>query len=129
MKKPVSIITAAGIALFGAVLASSAVVAKQQAKPVAPASFAACAACHKTAAGEKSFIGPNLAGIKGRKAGSSPAFKYSPAMAKSGIVWDRKSLTHFLSDPRKSVPGTRMAYPGIKDQRKVKEITDYLLAL
>lgn len=94
-----------------------------------PASFAMCAVCHKAAAGEKSMLGPNLFGVGGRKAGTQPGFAFSPALKNSKIVWKRDTLVNFVSDPRKTVPGTRMAFAGIKDPKKAGEVADYLLSL
>lgn len=94
-----------------------------------PAAFAMCAVCHKTGAGEQSPLGPNLFKIGGRKAGAQPGFAYSPAMKNSNIVWDRGTLVKFVSDPRKLVPGNRMAFAGQRDPNKAGEIADYLLSL
>ena len=94
-----------------------------------PASFALCTACHKTAAGEKSIIGPNLWAVGGRKAGARPDFRYSPAMAKSKISWTRQDLAAFLAAPQAKVPGTKMAFAGQRDPKKVKELVDYLWSL
>lgn len=66
-----------------------------------------CAACHSTAPGAKSAVGPNLAGIAGKKAGQG-AFNYSPALKGSSLTWDKATLDRFLAAPRKVVPGTKM---------------------
>ena len=62
----------------------------------------------------KTILGPSLAGILGRKAGSDPGYSYSPAMKQANIVWDAKSLDAYLSDPQKFVPGNKMPFPGLK---------------
>jgi nitrite reductase (NO-forming) len=62
----------------------------------------------------KAILGPSLAGILGRKAGSEPGYSYSPAMKQANIVWDAKSLDAYLSDPQKVVPGNKMPFPGLK---------------
>lgn len=67
-----------------------------------------CQMCHASAAGQKSGMGPNLAGVVGRKAASTD-FLYSPALKGSGLVWDKATLDKFLAAPAKLVPGTRMA--------------------
>lgn len=69
--------------------------------------YARCAICHSLNVGE-SKIGPSLNGVFGRAAGSLSGFAYSPALKKSGIVWDVKALDHFLTSPAKAVPGTKM---------------------
>jgi cytochrome c len=93
-----------------------------------PPQFAMCAVCHKVNAGEKSAMGPNLWGVGGRKAATS-TFAYSPAMKASNITWTRDKLITFISDPRKTVPGTKMVYAGQKDAKVAAQIADYLLSL
>jgi nitrite reductase (NO-forming) len=75
--------------------------------------FRKCQACHSMEPG-KTILGPSLAGILGRKAGSDPGYSYSPAMKQANIVWDAKSLDAYLSDPQKFVPGNKMPFPGLK---------------
>ena len=65
-----------------------------------------CAACHSVAPNGRS-VGPNLVGVVGRKAAAAQ-FNYSPAMKKSGLVWDSATLDKYLATPTKTVPGTRM---------------------
>jgi cytochrome c2 len=56
-------------------------------------------------------------------------FNYSLAMKSAGIEWNPKNLEAFIASPREQVPGTKMAFPGVKDAAKLKEIVDYLLSL
>jgi cytochrome c len=93
-----------------------------------PPAFAMCAVCHKVNAGEKSAMGPNLWGVGNRKAAVS-TFAYSPAMKQSNITWTRDKLIAFVTDPRKTVPGTKMVYAGQKDPKVAAQIADYLLSL
>ena len=69
--------------------------------------FARCAACHATEPGANK-IGPSLAGVVGRKAGTAPGFKYSPALAHAPVTWDAGSLDKFLQNPTGFVHGTQM---------------------
>jgi nitrite reductase (NO-forming) len=62
----------------------------------------------------KIILGPSLAGIIGRKAGSESSYNYSPAMKQANIVWDAKTLDAYLRDPQKLVLGNRMPFPGLK---------------
>jgi cytochrome c len=66
-----------------------------------------CAVCHSVVAGQNK-IGPHLAGVIGRKAGSVKDARYSAAMKASGIVWTARSLDPYLAAPAKVVPGTQM---------------------
>src|SRR5713101_6710818 len=60
--------------------------------------FSRCAPCHATEQGANK-IGPSLAGVVGRRAGTAPGFKYSPALANAPITWDDSSLDKFLQTP------------------------------
>jgi cytochrome c len=97
--------------------------------PPRPAGFAICGVCHKTAATDASGIGPNLWGVGGKKAGTRPGFAYSSAMQGSKIVWDKASLVKFITDPKGTVPGTKMAFAGQKDPKVAGAIADYVLSL
>ena len=68
---------------------------------------AQCSACHSNQPGVNG-IGPSLAGVAGRKAGSLPGFHFTPAISGSGLTWDAKTFIQFLADPSKLVPGTAM---------------------
>lgn len=103
-----------------------------EAKKVAmgrPASFAQCAICHSDKAGQKSGFGPNLFGVAGTKSGELGGYAFSPAMKNAGIVWDRDTLNKFIEAPQSVVPGTTMAFGGVKDEAKRKAIVDYVLLL
>jgi cytochrome c2 len=93
-----------------------------------PPEFAVCAACHSTEPG-KNGLGPTLAGVYGAKAAHIDAFDYSEAMENSGLTWNEGNLDRYLADPRGVVPGTKMAYPGLKDAAKRKAMVDYLKTL
>lgn len=107
---------------------SPAAVASNAAPAVAPpAAFAQCRTCHSVEPG-KNGVGPTLFGIVGSKAGDVKGYSFSPALAKSGIVWDRASLDTWLKAPMKMVPGTKMVISQ-PDAAKRKEIIDYLETL
>jgi cytochrome c len=90
--------------------------------------FTQCAMCHSTKAGEKK-MGPSLAGVVGRKAGTVAGLTPpSPALAKSGKTWTSKELNTFLSAPAKLVPGTRMTI-SVADAAKRADIIAYLATL
>jgi cytochrome c len=85
--------------------------------------YVRCMACHALAANR---VGPRHCGLFGRKAGSVPDFAYSPAMKKSGIVWNDKTLDEFLKKPLKMVPGTAMTYDGVADAGERADLLAYL---
>lgn len=67
-----------------------------------------CSSCHTTEPGKNAF-GPSLAGVVGRRAGTAPGYKYTDAMANSGLTWDQNTLDSFLTSTTAKVPGTAMA--------------------
>jgi cytochrome c len=87
--------------------------------------FNKCKACHSLAKGKKR-IGPSLYEVFGKKAGTSPKFKYSKAMMKSKVVWDDKTMDAYLTKPKKFMPGTKMAFPGLKKKKDRDNLIAYL---
>ena len=87
--------------------------------------FKECAACHSVEPGVNN-VGPSLAGLFGRQAGSAPDFRYSPAMRKSGITWTPQTLDTFIADPQKRVPANRMPYAGLTDAAARADLIAYL---
>jgi cytochrome c len=93
-----------------------------------PPAFAQCASCHSTEPG-KNLIGPSLAGIFGTKAGEVAGYNFSTAMKESGLTWDEATLDRYLKAPREVIPGTKMTYPGLKDDAKRAAVVAYLKSL
>lgn len=87
-----------------------------------------CAVCHSVQPGQV-LMGPSLAGLIDRPAGSVTTFRYSPAMKSSGLVWDEETVKTFIESPRKLIPGTNMAFPGERDPAKREAIVEYLAGL
>jgi cytochrome c len=94
-----------------------------------PAAFSMCATCHVTTQGQKSTIGPNLFGVPDRSSGELAGYAYSPAMKSVGLKWTPENLAAFITAPQMIVPGTKMAFGGLKDPKKVKEVIEYLGSL
>jgi cytochrome c len=88
----------------------------------------ACGICHAVQAG-RNGVGPSLFGVVGRKTGSVPGFHYSDANKNAGLTWDATTLNRYLTNPRGVVPGTTMAYAGLKDDTKRTDVIAYLATL
>ena len=85
-----------------------------------------CFACHRFEAG-KNGAGPSLHGVFGRKAGSLASFvRYSPALKRSGITWDERTLDAWIRDPQALVPGNYMSFRGLPDSKSRAELIAYL---
>ena len=89
--------------------------------------FAACRTCHVFDEGVNR-VGPSLHKIVGRKSGSVAGFSYSDANKNSGITWTPDVLFAYLEDPKGYIPGTKMAFPGVKDAQKRADLVAYLEA-
>jgi len=93
-----------------------------------PAAFLQCKTCHAVEPGEHG-IGPSLAGVHGSKAAAAAGYNFSSAMKASGLTWDDASLDRYLENPMATVPGSKMAYAGLKDPAKRAEMIAYLKTL
>lgn len=71
-------------------------------------------------------IGPNLWNVVGRKAGSTPHFRYSAAMIQSGIVWTPDKLRVYIHQPQTMIPNIRMSFQGLKNPKDADDVVAYL---
>jgi cytochrome c len=88
--------------------------------------FKKCAVCHDIGEAAKNKVGPELNGIDGRSSGSAPGYNYSDANKKSGITWNEATFMEYIKDPRAKIPGTKMIFPGIKNETEAKDLWAYL---
>jgi cytochrome c len=88
-----------------------------------------CKVCHSLERGQPNLTGPNLFGVHGHPAGRASGFAYSPSMRDSGLVWDAANLDRFLANPQATMPNTRMAFGGVKDDAARAAAICYLEAL
>ena len=78
--------------------------------------FAAkCATCHSIVNDQPGALGPNLLGVVSRRPASVPSFAYSVALRARTGLWTPVSLDWYLIDPTGRVPGTYMAFSGLKN--------------
>lgn len=88
--------------------------------------FAKCANCHQVGPSARGAFGPQLNAIVGRQAGTTKDFKYSPAMINSRIVWSEASLRAFIKSPDDVVPGNKMRFYGISNEKQLADLIAYL---
>lgn len=89
--------------------------------------FVRCQTCHVLDEGVNR-VGPSLYGIFGRTAGTVEGFRYSNANANSGVVWDGEVMFEYLENPRAFMPGTIMAFPGIRSAQERADVIAFIKA-
>ena len=89
-------------------------------------SFKKCLPCHSIGEGAKNKVGPERNGIDGRHSGTAPGYSYSEANKKSGVTWDKTQFLEYIKDPRAKIPGTKMIFPGIKNEKEAESLWAYL---
>jgi len=89
-------------------------------------SFGKCMACHSIGEGAKNKVGPELNGLDGRKSGTAPDYNYSDANKNSGITWNEAEFKEYIKDPKAKVPGTKMAFAGIKSENEINNLWAYV---
>jgi cytochrome c len=114
------------VLMTAAVLCAAAAPAMAADPAAGEKAFAVCKACHKVGEGAKNGVGPTLNGVVGRAARSVEGYKYSDAMAGSGITWDEANLAEYIKNPKAKVAGNKMMFPGVKDDTKLADIIAYL---
>jgi len=91
--------------------------------------FKRCGACHSIGEGAKHKIGPELNDLFGRVAGSLTDYNYSKAMVEAGqagLVWNPETLAPYLHKPKEHVPGTKMSFPGLGNEKDITNLIAYL---
>lgn len=88
--------------------------------------FAVCKACHQIGETAKNGVGPELNGLIGRHSGSVAGYNYSAANKNSGLTWDEVTFREYIKDPKAKVPGTKMVFAGLKDEKKIDDLIAFL---
>lgn len=91
--------------------------------------FRRCQACHAIGEGATHRVGPQLNDVVGRQAGSLEDYNYSQAMqtaGEEGLVWDEETLSEFLESPAAMVPGTKMVFPGLRQEEQIEAVIAFL---
>jgi len=84
---------------------------------------ARCAACHSI---EYNGVGPTHKNLIGRRAGTAQSYTYSSALKSSSVVWSEDTLSRWLADPEKFIPGQKM-FVSVPDAKERADIVAYLL--
>ncbi|MGH6665401.1 MAG: c-type cytochrome [Pseudolabrys sp.] len=116
----------AAMAIAAVMLAAMAQTARAQDAAAGQEVFKKCMPCHRIGEGAKNLVGPELNGLDGRHSGTAPGYHYSPANEKSGIVWGEATFAKYIKDPRGDIPGTKMIFPGIKNEKDIGNLWAYL---
>jgi cytochrome c len=88
--------------------------------------FNMCLPCHSIGPSAENKVGPELNGLDGRHSGSVSNFDYSDANKNSGIVWSEASFKKYIQNPQGVIPGTKMIFPGVKNEQQVNDLWAYL---
>jgi cytochrome c len=115
-------------------LSALAAIASSLAAPVALAqdvaagktSFNKCMACHAVGEGAKNKVGPELNGLDGRHSGTAEGYSYSDANKNSGITWNEAQFKDYIKDPKAKIPGTKMVFAGIKNEKEAGDLWAFL---
>src|SRR5205085_9328618 len=81
-------------------------------------SFKKCLTCHSVGEDARNKVGPVLNGLEGRKSGTIEGFSYSEANKAAAITWNQESFLDYIKDPRAKIPGTKMVFAGIKNEKE-----------
>ena len=113
-------ILALGIAAAIAVSSGSAMAASKGAKLFKKK----CGTCHSMKEGEHK-VGPSLAGIMGRTAGTTDFKKYK-ALKGSDIVWDEDNLDKWITNPKKFIGKPTAMTVKVKKAKERDKIIDFI---
>lgn len=89
-------------------------------------SFRKCLPCHAVGPDARHKIGPLLNGLEGRVSGTIEGYNYTEANKKANIKWGEASFKEYITNPMARVPGTKMAFGGIRSETEIANLWGYL---
>src|ERR1700759_3515365 len=117
-------LTLSTLIVIASAVASAAALAQDVA--AGKTSFNKCLACHAIGEGAKNKVGPELNGLNGRKSGTAEGYSYSDANKNSGITWNEAQFKEYIKDPKAKIPGTKMAFAGIKSENEINNLWAFI---
>jgi cytochrome c len=117
-------LTLSTLVIIASSVAASAALAQDAA--AGKTAFNKCLACHAIGEDATNKVGPQLNGLDGRKSGTAPDYNYSDANKNSGITWNEANFKEYIANPKAKVPGTKMAFAGIKNEKEVNDLWAYV---
>ena len=123
-ENPMNLKTLSALAVVTSLATASSALAQDAA--AGKTSFNKCLACHAIGEGAKNKVGPELNGLDGRHSGSAPDYNYSDANKNSGITWNKEQFLEYIKDPKAKIPGTKMAFAGIKNENEINNLWAYV---
>jgi cytochrome c len=121
---PMKKLTLSALVVIASATAASAALAQDVA--AGKTSFNKCLACHAIGEGARNKVGPELNGLDGRKSGTAPDYSYSDANKNSGITWNEAEFKEYIKDPKGKIPGTKMTFAGIKNEKEVNDLWAFI---
>jgi cytochrome c len=89
-------------------------------------SFRKCGPCHSVGEDARNKVGPVLNGLDGRKSGTAADYNYSEANKAADITWSEAAFKEYIQNPMARIPGTKMAFAGIKNEKEIGDLWAYL---
>jgi cytochrome c len=89
-------------------------------------SFRKCQPCHDIGADARNKIGPKLNGLEGTTSGAVEGYSYTDANRNAGITWNEATFKDYIRAPQVKMPGTKMVFPGITDEREAGALWAYM---
>lgn len=114
------------LVLAAAALAATLGMAQAQDLSAGEQSFRKCSPCHAVGEDARNKVGPELNGLDGRKAGTAADYSYSEANKNSGITWSKDTFAEYIKAPAAKMPGTKMAFAGVKNETEINNLWAYL---